>query len=239
MYSTITFSALALALSSRAFAAPLNQVRQDPLTLADTVQFIAKTVGPNPNPGALPDLNNWLFKPVHSGAGQNLGTLASPSTTAPFNLSLPGYFRNGTDSPHSTGGYMTAGFLFGTTSSPPYSLQLAMSHDDTSPNPGALRGTVEFNAGLGTDGLDVPAGQLITSNYVTDSFWACPDVPVEGSSAIAVEATNRYAAAPTGCWGIALYAQCAGPISDVNREAFPAFVQSWCYADAAEVGVAL
>jgi len=239
MHFTIAFSALALALSSSAFAAPLNQVRQDPLTLADTVQFIAKTKGPNPNPGALPDLNNWLFKPIHSGAGQNLGTLADPSTTAPFNLSAPGYFRNGTDGPHSDGGYMTAGFLAGTTSTPPYSLSLAMSHDGASPNPGALRGTVEFNAGVGTDGLDVPAGQLITSNYVTDSFWACPDVPVEGGSAVAVEATNRYAATPTGCWAIALYAQCAGAISDVNREAFPAFVQSRCYADAASVVVAL
>jgi len=238
MHYTIAFSALILALSSSVSAAPLNQARQDPLTLADTVQFIAKTKGPNPNPAALPDLNNWLFKPIHSGAGQNLLTLADPSTTAPFNLSAPGYFRNGTDRPHSDGGYMTAGFLAGTTSTPPYSLILAMSHDINSPNPGAERGTVQFNVGVGTDGLDVPAGKLITSNYVTDDFWACPDVPVEGGSAIAVEATNRYADTPEGCWGIALYAQCAGSISDVNRDAFPAFVQSRCYADATSVVVA-
>jgi hypothetical protein len=237
MHSPIVFSALTLALSSSVFAAPLNQVRQDLLTLADTVQFIAKTKGSNPNPGALPDINNWLFTPVHSGAGQSLATLVDPST-APLDLSLPGYFRNGTDAPHSDGGYITAGFLAGTTSTPPYSLVLAMSHDPDSPNPGAARGTVQFDAGVGTDGLDVPAGTLITSNYVTDDFWACPDVPVEGGTAVVVEATNRYADTPTGCWGIELYAQCAGSISDVNRDAFPAFVQSSCYADAASVVVA-
>ena len=98
MHSTITFSALVLALSSNVFAAPL-QVRQDSTILADTVQFIAKTIGSNPNPDALPDINNWLFQPVHSGAGQALATLVDPSTTS-FNLSEPGYFRNGTDVPH-------------------------------------------------------------------------------------------------------------------------------------------
>jgi hypothetical protein len=235
MHSTIALSALALGLSSNVFAAPLLQVRQDSLTLADTVQFIAKTLGSNPNPDALPDINNWLFVPVHSGAGMNLATLIDPST-ASFNLSEPGYFRNGTDAAHSDGGYMTAGFLPGTTT--PYSLVLDTAHEVNSSNPGAYTGYVEFDVGVGTDGLDVPAGQLITSNYVTDSFWACPNVPVEGDVAIAVEVSDRYADPPAGCWSIELYAQCAGPISDSNRAAFPAFVQSSCYANATSVVLA-
>lgn len=228
MHSTIAFSALALALSSNVFAAPLHQVRQNELTLADTVQLIAKTIGSNPNPDGLPDINNWHFEPVHSGAGTNLATLVDPST-ASFNLSESGYFRNGTDAPHSDGGYMTAGFLTGTT---PYSLVLDLVHEANSSNPGAQTGNVQFNAGVGTDGLDVPAGKLITSNYVTDSFWACPNVPIEGGVAIVVEVSNRYADPLEGCWSIELYAQCAGLISDSNRAAFPAFVQSSCYADA-------
>lgn len=124
---------------------------------------------------------------------------------------------------------MTSGFLYGTT---PYSLVLVGGHEANSSNPGAYTGFVEFDIGIGTDGLDVPSGQLITSEYVTDSFWACPNVPVEGSTAIAVAVSNRYADPPAGCWAIELFAQCAGPISDVNRAAFPAFVQSSCYADA-------
>lgn len=91
---------------------------------------------------------------------------------------------------------------------------------------------MEFNVGVGTSGMDVPAGKLITSNYVTDSFWACPDVPIEGGIATVVEASNRYAPTPKGCWGIELFAQCAGPISDANKAAFPAFVQASCYSDA-------
>jgi hypothetical protein len=181
MYSTIVFSGLVLALASNVFFAPLHQVRQDYLTVADTVQFIAKTIGPNTNPDALPDVNNWLFVPVHSGAGTNLATLVDPSKFS-FNLTEPGFFRNGTDAPHSDGGYVTAGFLSGTT---PWSLVLEMAHEPGSSNPGADIGTVQFDIGVGTDGLDVPAGKLITSNYVTDSFWACPNVPVKGGVAIA------------------------------------------------------
>jgi hypothetical protein len=236
MHSTIAFSALAVALSSNVFASPLLQARQDSLTLADTVQFIAKTLGSNPNP-ALPDVNNWLFIPIHSGAGLNTATLVDPSTTS-FNLSEPGYFRNGTDVAHGEGAYMTAGFLTGTTPGIPWSLVLDMVHETNSSNPGAYTGTVQFNAGVGTDGLDVPAGILITSNYVTNSFWACPNVEVEGGLAIVVETTNRYADSPKGCWRIELYAQCAGSISDSNRAAFPGFAQSSCYANAASVVVA-
>ncbi|KAE8451757.1 hypothetical protein EG329_003214 [Mollisiaceae sp. DMI_Dod_QoI] len=232
MHSTTAFSALALALSSNVFASPLpHQARQDPLTLADTVLFIAKTIGPNPNPSALPNINNWLFRPIHSGAGLNQATLVSPST-APFNLSLPGYFRNGTDVPHGDGAYMTAGFSSSTPTTP-WSLVLSVSHQANSSNPGAQTGMVQFNVGLGTDGLDVPEGKLVTSNYVSDEFWACPDVEVEGGLAIAVEVSNRYANALEGCWGIELWAQCAGEIEEGNREAFPAFVQSRCYVDAA------
>jgi hypothetical protein len=234
MHSTTTLSVLALALSSSVFAAPHNQARQESLILADTVQFIAKTKGPNPNTTALPNINNWLFKPVHSGAGLNLATLVNPSTSS-HDYSAPGFFRNGTDVPHGTGGYVTAGFLPASSANIPWSLVLAMSHDSSSPNPGAASGTVQFNVGVGTDGLDVPAGKLITSNYVTDYFSACPNVPVEGGSAIVVEVSNRYEGSLKGCWDIELYAQCAGPISDVNRAAFPAFVQSSCYANAASV----
>jgi hypothetical protein len=234
MHSSIAFPAMVLALSHNIFAAPLNQVRQNALTLADTVQFIAKTMGPNPNPGVLPDINNWLFMPVHSGAGMNLATLVDPSTSS-FDLSAPGYFRNGTDVAHGDGGYITAGFLSGTT---PYSLVLDVAHETGSPNPGAQIGTVQLNVGVGTSGLDVSAGEFITSNYVTDSFWACPNFPVEGSTAIAVEVTNRYADTPKGCWSIELYAQCAGPISDSNRAAFPAFVESSCYTNATSVAAA-
>lgn len=234
MHSSIAFPVMVLALSHNVFAAPLHQVRQDSLTLADTFQFIAKTIGPNPNADALPDINNWLFTPVHSGAGMNLATLVDPSTTS-FNLSAPGYFRNGSDVAHGDGGYITAGFLYGTT---PYSLVLDLAHEATSSNPGAETGTVQFNVGVGTDGLDVSAGKLITSNYVTDSFWACPNFPIEGSTAIVVEVIDRYADDPKGCWSIELYAQCAGPISDSNRAAFPAFVKSSCYANATSVVVA-
>lgn len=234
MHSTIAFSAVALALSSNVFAAPLNQARQDSLTVADTVQFIAKTIGPNPNSSALPNINNWLFTPVHSGAGRNIATLVDPST-ASFNLSAPGYFRNGTNVPNGNGGSLTAGFLAGTT---PYSLVLDMAHQDTSSNPGAQTGFVEFNIGVGTDGLSVSAGKIITSNYVTDSLWACPNVVVQGGVAIVVEASNRYAEPPKGCWSIELYAQCAGSISESNRAAFPAFLQSSCYTNAASVVVA-
>jgi hypothetical protein len=97
---------------------------------------------------------------------------------------------------------------------------------------------VEFNVGVGTDGLDVPAGKLITSKYVTDSFWACPNFPVEGGVAIVVEVSNRYADTLQDCWSVELYAQCAGSISDTNRSAFPVFVQSSCYANATSVVVA-
>ncbi|KUJ24163.1 uncharacterized protein LY89DRAFT_679377 [Mollisia scopiformis] len=228
MHSTITFPALALALSSNVFAAPLLQVRQNTLTTADTVQFVAKTIGSNPNATTFPDINNWLFQPVHSGAGTNLATLVDPST-ASFNLSAPGYFQNGTDAPHSTGGYMVAGFIDSTA---PYSLVLDVAHEANSSNPGAELGYVEMNIGLGTDGLNVPDGQLITSEYVTDTFYACPNVPVEGGSVIAIEVIDRYATPPEGCWSIELYAQCAGPITDSDRVAFPAFVQSSCYANA-------
>lgn len=232
MHSTIAFSAIAVALSGTVFAAPLNQIRQDPLILADTVQFVAKTLGANPNPLELPDVNNWLFTPAHSGAGLNTVTLTDPAES-PFNLTIPGYFRNGTDVAQGDGAYMTAGLL----GSYPYSLALGLHHEEGSTNPGAQVGQVQFNLGIGTDGLDVPAGRLITSNYVTDTFWACPNVVVEGGLAIVVEVTNRYADPPMGCWAIELYAQCAGAISDVNRAAFPAFVQSSCYADAASVVV--
>lgn len=230
MHSVLVLSALALALSHHTYASPIIG-RQDSLILADTVDFIAKTRGSNLNPDALPDINNWRFTPIHSGAGQNVATLIDPTTNS-FNLSAPGYFRNGTDVSHGGGATMTAGLVTGTV---PYSLVLAIGHDDGSSNPGAMRGTVQFNAGIGTNGLDVPAGQLITSNYVTDAFWACPNVPVEGSTAIVVEVTNRYANVPKGCWQIELYAQCAGKISDGNRAAFPAFAKSSCYADASSV----
>jgi hypothetical protein len=235
MHSTIAFSALAGALSSNVFAVPLLQARQDSLTLADTVQFIAKTLGSNPNP-ALPDINNWLFIPVHSGAGFNTATLFDPST-ASFNLSEPGYFRNGTDVAHSEGAHMTASFLSSTTPGIPWSLVLNMVHEANSSNPGAYTGTVQFNIGVGTDGLDVPTGKLFTSNYVTNSFWACPNVEVEGGLATMVEVSNRYADPPKDCWSIELYAQCAGSISDSNRAAFPGFVQSGCYANATSVVV--
>lgn len=129
---------------------------------------------------------------------------------------------------------MTAGLL----GNAPYSLVLDVSHPVNSSNPGAQSGTVEFNVGIGTDGLDVPSGKLITSNYVTDQFWACPNVPVEGGVVVAVEVSNRYAGTLQGCWGIELYAQCAGSISDANRAAFPAFVQSSCYENATSVVVA-
>lgn len=234
MHSTLTFavSAIAVALSSTAFAAPLTQIRSDTLILADTVQFIAKTLGTNPNPTQLPDVNNWHFAPVHSGAGLNTATLTDPAKSS-FNLTQPGYFRNGTDVAHGDGAYMTAGLL----GEYPYSLYLEVQHEEGSSNPGAQVGQVQFNVGIGTNGLDVPAGKLITSNYVTDTFWACPNVVVEGGLAIVVQVTNRYANSPKGCWAIELYAQCAGSISDVNRADFPAFVQSSCYADAASVVV--
>lgn len=128
--------------------------------------------------------------------------------------------------PHGDGGYVTAGFVYGTT---PYSLVLSMSHDPDSSNPGALTGFVQFNVGIGTSGMDIVDGNLITSRYVSDQFWACPNVPVEGGTAVVVEASNRYASTPVGCWGIEFFAQCAGDISEVNREAFPSFVKSGCY----------
>ncbi|KAN0114598.1 hypothetical protein V8E51_004142 [Hyaloscypha variabilis] len=226
MHSTIAVS-LAVALASNVMAAPL-QARQA-LSLADTVQFVAKTVGANPNPGVLPDINNWLFTPIHSGAGLNTATLVDPSKNS-FNLSAPGFFQNGTDADHSTGGYLTAGYLDDSVNTP-WSLVLDLIQDGSS-NPGAYVGPVEFNVGVGTDGLEVFNGQLITSRYVTDSFWGCPNVEIEGDNATVVKATDRYADPPAGCWSIQLFAQCAGPISAVNKVAFPAFVQSGCYANA-------
>ncbi|KAE9379555.1 hypothetical protein N431DRAFT_397950 [Stipitochalara longipes BDJ] len=231
MHSTIALS-MAFALAGNVIAAPL-QARQD-LTLADTVQFIAKTQGSNPSPGVLPDINNWLFVPVHSGAGLNTATLADPSKTS-FNLSAPGFFQNGTDAEHSTGAYMTAGFLDDSATKTPWSLVLNAIHQNSSSNPGAYVGPIEFNVGVGTNGFEVFSGHLITSRYVSDTFWACPNIPVEGSEAIVVEATDRYADPPNGCWAIELIAQCAGPISDVNKAAFPSFVQSGCYTNATAI----
>jgi len=216
------------ALAGNVIATPI-QARQA-LSLADTVQFIAKTQGSNPSPGVLPDINNWLFIPIHSGAGLNTATLVDPSTTS-FNLSAPGYFQNGTDGELSTGVYMTAGYLEGTPNVP-WSLVLDLAHQDGSPNPGAFVGPIEFNIGQGTAGREVYYGQLITSRYVSDSFWACPNFQVEGGQAIVVEASDRYADPPAGCWYIQLFAQCAGNISDANRTAFPSFVPSMCYANA-------
>jgi hypothetical protein len=226
MHSTIVFSALAAALSSNVLAAPL-QVRSDGLILADTVQFIAKTIGENPNPTGLPDINNWHFTPVHSGAGLNAATITDPSK--PFNLSAPGFFRNGTDEEHGEGGYISGGFL---DTKEAWSLVLNMVHDKNSPNPGAAIGQVQFNIGEGTSGFDVYEGRLITSRYVTDAFWACPNVRVEASDVIAVVATDRYEEAPEGCWAIELVAQCAGAILDSDKAAFPEFVQTECYPDA-------
>ena len=167
---------------------------------------------------------------IHSGAGLNTATLVNPST-ASFNLTAPGYFQNGTDADLGTGAYMTAGY-WDDSSNVPESLVLDLVHQDGSTNPGAFVGPVEFNVGVGTDGLEVYNGQLITSRYVTDSFWACPNVQMEGGKAIVIEATDRYADAPKGCWGIQLFAQCAGHISDRNKAAFPSFVPSMCYSNA-------
>ena len=168
--------------------------------------------------------------PIHSGAGLNTATLVDPSKNS-FNLSAPGYFQNGTDAELSTGAYLTAGYLDDSVNDT-WSLVLDLVHEDGPTNPGAFVGPVEFNVGVGTNGLEVFNGQLITSRYVTDTFWACPNVEVEGGQALVVEATDRYADSPTGCWSIQLYAQCAGPISAENKAAFPSFVQSGCYANA-------
>jgi hypothetical protein len=125
---------------------------------------------------------------------------------------------------------VTAGFLSGTT---PWSLVLDLAPQSGSRNPMAESGTLQFNAGVGTEGLTVTSGQLLTSKFQSDFFWACPNVPVQGGVAMAVQVTNRFATySPPGCWGVLLYAQCAGSISASDRSAFPHFVQSSCYANA-------
>jgi hypothetical protein len=193
MYSIIAFWGLVLALSSKGFSIPLHRVRQDGLTYADTVQFVAKTILRNPNP----NVNNWLFVTVPNGNGTNLATLVDPSKYT-FNLSQPGFFQNGIDYVHSAyGGHLTAGFLSGTT---PWSLVLDLAHQSGSRNPMAESGTLQFNTGVRTEGLTVTSGQLLTSNFQSDFFWAYPNVPVQGGVAMAVEVTNRFATySPQGC----------------------------------------
>ncbi len=89
---------------------------------------------------------------------------------------------------------------------------------------------------MGTEGVEVQSGQLFTSNFQSDFFWACPNVPVQGGVAMAVEVTNRFASdSPPGCSGILLYAQFAGSISASDRSAYPKFLQSGCYANASAV----
>lgn len=235
MHSTITFSTLALALSSSVLAAPL-EVRQDSVTLADTFLFIAKTVGTNPDPAVFPDINNWFLTPVHSGAGLSLMTLTEPVKSPFLNTSAPGWFRNGTDVDHGVGGYITAGNSKLGDIDVAWSLVEAMHKDASDTNPGATIGTLQFNIGTGTSGLDLSDdGRLITSRLLTDRFCASPNVPVEGSTAMGVVALGKYDSGIKDCWRIELYAQCTGPIQDSDIAAFPAFVQSPCYLNAASV----
>lgn len=226
MHSTLAFSALALALSSNVLAAPFNQARQEPISFADTVQFVVKTIGPNTGL-ALPNVNNWDVTPYHFTAGENVLNLTDPYTSN-FSFSDAGFFRNGTgdangDSPQS----ITAGFIPNDSSHSPWSLVLDLA-PNKSGDPRGLTGLLKFNADVGTNGLDILNGKLVTDDFDTDSFWAC-SYPIDGDSPIVVEVSNRFAPALTNCQRIELWAQCAGPISAENKAAFPAFVQSSCY----------
>lgn len=194
MHSTLISVVTALALSIAAFAAPL-QSRQDPsLILADTVVFIAKTVGTNPNPAALPDVNNWLVEAVHSGAGLSNFVLSDPSTSS-FNLSAPGYFRNGSN---SFAMYLTAGDVIPGI---PESIVFGMTHQAGSSNPGAEAGLVQLDFGIGTSGIDVLDGELAVT-YAEDFFYACPNVEVEGAQAVAVGVVSLFQllCASVGLW---------------------------------------
>ncbi|KAI9046455.1 hypothetical protein LZ554_009204 [Drepanopeziza brunnea f. sp. 'monogermtubi'] len=230
MYPILTPAAIALALLNNALAVPL-QARQEPsLVLADTFTLVAKSYGSNPNPSSLPNINNWIAQPVHVGAGRNLFVLTDPSTTDP-DLAKPGLFRNGSDCcevGHQM--HITAGVA--APNEVPYSMVFATIHQVGSSNPGAQAGFVELDIGAGSSGIDLRGGRLDVT-YASDFFYACPDIPVEGSRAIAVGVTNRYASPIPGCWPIVLYAQCAGDVSPENVAAFPDFRQASCYADAA------
>lgn len=235
MHSTGTFSALALALSSSVLAAPL-EVRQEPLIFDDTISFIAKTIGDNPNTTAFPDINNWRFVSRHDGASINDMVLLDPSSVSADDV--PHFFRNGTDEPHGQGARLTTGTWKGFI----WDLSVNnMTKDENDPNPGAYTALVELNIGEkdhnGTDGMDVnDEGKLITTQYVSDSFVACADEIVEGNSYIGVKALSRYdSKGRLGCWPIDLYAQCEGAISDENRADFPAFAKASCYANATSV----
>lgn len=84
----------------------------------------------------------------------------------------------------------------------------------------AESGTLQFNTGFGIEVLMVTSGQLLASNFQSDFLWACPNVPVQGGVAMAVEVTNRFATySPPGCRGVLLCAQCAGSISASDRSA--------------------
>lgn len=185
MHSALTLSSLALALSA-VRATPLPSSQSTSLTLADTVNFIAKTVGTNPNPGALPDVNNYVAVAVHSGATTNLYTLVDPSTLT-LNNSDPSIFRNGSAlGPDDVGYhmYLTIGNVE-TFSNWPFSMFFSMTHQNSSSNPGAQAGFVDLNVGVGTPGYDVVDG-ILAVTYAEDFFWACPDVVVEGGTAIAI-----------------------------------------------------
>ena len=188
MHSTLILAAITLAFSHITQAAPLQSRQDASLVLADTVVFIAKTIGTNPNSDTLPDVNNWLATPVHSAAGQNLFVLSDPSTTS-LNLSAPGFFRNGTN-PGAVGAdtRLTAGLV---APDYPYSIVFELSHNASDPNPGAEEGFVELDVGTGTAGVDVVGGQLGVT-YAFDIFYACPNIVVEGSEAIAVGVVSKH-----------------------------------------------